>query len=166
MPVHGEYRMLAAQARMAQDAGVPAKSIVLAENGSVVELSSDGVRLADRVESGVMFVDGLAVGDISDVALRDRRRLSEDGVVIVVATLSSTNGRTTAAPELIARGFAEADELLEELREAARSSLDKLLAQSILEIKLLQQHLHDDLGQLVYDRTRRRPLILPVVVEV
>ena len=93
MPVHGEYRMLAAQARMAQDAGVPAKSIVLAENGSVVELSASGVRLADRVDSGVMFVDGLAVGDISDVALRDRRRLSEDGVVIVVATLSSSNGK-------------------------------------------------------------------------
>jgi ribonuclease J len=145
---------------------VPASSIVLAENGSVVELSASGVRLADRVDSGVMFVDGLAVGDISDVALRDRRRLSEDGVVIVVATLSSSNGRPTATPELIARGFAEADELLEELRSQAGSVLEDLLAQGILEIKLLQQHLHDDLGQLVYDRTRRRPLILPVVVEV
>ena len=113
-----------------------------------------------------MFVDGLAVGDISDVALRDRRRLSEDGVVIVVATLSSSNGRPTATPELIARGFAEADDLLEELRSQAGSVLEELLAQGILEIKLLQQHLHDDLGQLVYDRTRRRPLILPVVVEV
>ncbi len=127
MPVHGEYRMLAAQARMAQDAGVPAKSIVLAENGSVVELSASGVRLADRVDSGVMFVDGLAVGDISDVALRDRRRLSEDGVVIVVATLSSSNGKATATPELIARGFAEADELLEELRAKAGLVLDELL---------------------------------------
>ena len=146
MPVHGEYRMLAAQAQMARDAGVPASSIVLAENGSVVELSADGVRLADRVDSGVMFVDGLAVGDISDVALRDRRRLSEDGVVIVVATLSSSNGRPTATPELIARGFAEADELLEELRSQAGSVLEELLAQGILEIKLLQQHLHDDLG--------------------
>jgi ribonuclease J len=166
MPVHGEYRMLAAQAQMARDAGVPASSIVLAENGSVVELSADGVRLADRVDSGVMFVDGLAVGDISDVALRDRRRLSEDGVVIVVATLSSSNGRPTATPELIARGFAEADDLLEELRSQAGSVLEELLTQGILEIKLLQQHLHDDLGQLVYDKTRRRPLILPVVVEV
>jgi ribonuclease J len=87
-------------------------------------------------------------------------------VVIVVATLSSSNGRPTATPELIARGFAEADELLEELRSQAGSVLEELLAQGILEIKLLQQHLHDDLGQLVYDRTRRRPLILPVVVEV
>jgi ribonuclease J len=166
MPVHGEYRMLAAQARMAQDAGVPANAIVLAENGSVVELSADGVRIADRVDSGVTFVDGLAVGDITDVALRDRRRLSEDGVIIVVATLSSANGRTTATPELIARGFPEADELLDRLRAEAGKVLDGLLAEQILEVKLLQEHLHDGLGQLVYDRTRRRPLILPVVVEV
>ena len=166
MPVHGEYRMLAAQARMAQDAGVPANSIVLAENGSVVELSGAGVRIADRVDAGVTFVDGLAVGDITDVALRDRRRLSEDGVIIVVATLSSASGRTTATPELIARGFPEADELLDELRAEAGKVLDSLLSEKIHEIKLLQEHLHDGLGQLVYDRTRRRPLILPVVVEV
>jgi ribonuclease J len=166
MPVHGEFRMLAAQARMAQEAGVPAASIVMAENGSVVELTSDGVRLADHVDAGMTFVDGLAVGDITDVALRDRRRLSESGVIIVVATLSSSNGRATAAPELIARGFAEADDLVDELRELAGDVLDKLLGDDILEIKLLQEHLHDGLGQLVYDRTRRRPLILPVVVEV
>ena len=120
MPVHGEYRMLAAQARMAQDAGVPAKLDRAGRERLRRRAVGGGVRLADRVDAGVTFVDGLAVGDISDVALRDRRRLSEDGVVIVVATLSSTNGRTTAAPELIARGFAEADELLEELRAAAR----------------------------------------------
>jgi ribonuclease J len=166
MPVHGEYRMLAAQARMAQDAGVPANAIVLAENGSVVELSADGVRITDRVDSGVTFVDGLAVGDITDVALRDRRRLSEDGVIIVVATLSSANGRTTATPELIARGFPEAEELLDQLRAEAGKVLDGLLSDKIHEVKLLQEHLHDGLGQLVYDRTRRRPLILPVVVEV
>ena len=84
MPIHGEYRMQAAHARLAQDAGVPASSIVIAENGDVVELSQAGVRIVDRVEAGVTFVDGLGVGDISDVALRDRRHLSEDGVLIVV----------------------------------------------------------------------------------
>ena len=88
MPIHGEYRMLAAHARLAQEAGVPASSIVIAENGDVVELSAEGVRIVDHVEAGVTFVDGLGVGDISDVALRDRRHLSEDGVLIVVATLS------------------------------------------------------------------------------
>src|SRR5262245_9983473 len=99
MPVHGEFRMLAAQARMASEAGVPASGIVLAENGSVVELTADGVGIIDRVDAGVTFVDGLSVGDLSDVALRDRRRLSEDGVLIVVATLTSMNGRRSASPE-------------------------------------------------------------------
>jgi ribonuclease J len=163
MPIHGEFRMLAAHARLAQDAGVPASSIVIAENGDVVELSREGVRIADHVESGVTFVDGLGVGDISDVALRDRRHLSEDGVLIVVTTLS--NG-TSAAPELISRGFAESDELMAEMRREAHDIVRGLLDDDIREIKLLQEHIHDGVGQLVYDRTRRRPMILPVVVEV
>ena len=162
MPVHGEFRMLAAHARLAQEAGVPSSAIVLADNGDVVELSSEGVHIVDRVEAGMTFVDGLGVGDLSDVALRDRRHLSEDGVLIVVATLS--NG-VAAAPELISRGFAESDELVSELRGEARDILSGLLAEDIREIKLIQEHLHDGIGQLVYDRTRRRPMILPVVVE-
>jgi ribonuclease J len=166
MPVHGEARMLAAHARMAADAGVAASSIVIAENGSVVELGPQGARIVDEIEAGVTFVDGLSVGDVSDVALRDRRRLSEDGVLIVIATLTSSNGHLNATPELIARGFAETGPLLEEMREEARRVLDDCLRQEIDEIKLLQEHLHDGIGQLVYDRTRRRPLILPVVVEV
>jgi ribonuclease J len=167
MPVHGEFRMQAAQARMAGDAGVPAASIVLAENGSVVELTRQGVAIVDRVDAGVTFVDGLAVGDLSDVALRDRRRLSEDGVLIVVATLTSSNGSHSATPELIARGFTDAGgPLLEEMRQEAEEILDACIADDIVEIKLLQEHLHDGIGQLVYDRTRRRPMILPIVVEV
>ncbi len=163
MPIHGEYRMQAAHARLAQDAGVPADSIVIAENGDVVELSAAGARIVDRIESGVTFVDGLRVGDISDVALRDRRHLSEDGVLIVVTTLA--NGEVTP-PELITRGFAESDELLAEMRSEAYDIVRELLADDIREIKLLQEHLHDGIGQLVYDRTHRRPMILPVVVEV
>jgi ribonuclease J len=163
MPIHGEFRMLAAHARLAQDAGVPAAGIVIAENGDVVELTRDGARIVDRIDSGVTFVDGLGVGDVSDVALRDRRHLSEDGVLIVVTTLS--NG-SVAAPELIARGFAESDELLSEMRQEAQTIVRELLEEDIREIKLLQEHIHDGLGQLIYDRTRRRPMILPVVVEV
>jgi ribonuclease J len=136
---------------------------VIAENGDVVELSPTGVRIAGKVEAGVTFVDGLGVGDVSDVALRDRRHMSEDGVLIVVATLSDG---AVARPELISRGFAESDELLAEMREEAHEIVRDLLAQDVSEIKLLQEHLHDGIGQLVYDRTRRRPMILPVVVEV
>jgi ribonuclease J len=169
MPVHGEFRMLAAHAQLARDGGLTDDQIVLAENGSVVELTEHGARIVDHVTAGMTFVDGLGVGDVHDVALRDRRRLSEDGVLIVVATLAGANGRggLTAAPELIARGFGEAAEpLLDELRAEARQVLEELLADDVTEIKLLQEHVHDALGGLVYDRTQRRPMILPVLVEV
>jgi ribonuclease J len=167
MPVHGEFRMLAAHARIALESGVAEDRIVMAENGSVVELTTDGVRLVDHIEAGVTFVDGLGVGDVQDVALRDRRHLSEDGVLIVVATLAGTNGSVAGQPELIARGFAEPGEpLLDEMRDEAERVIAELLEDDVTEIKLLQEHLHDGLGQLIYDRTGRRPMILPVVVEV
>ncbi len=168
MPVHGEFRMLAAHAQLAREAGVPADSIVLAENGTVVELADGRARIVDEIEAGITFVDGLGVGDVHDVALRDRRRLSEDGVLIVVATLAAANGGgMTAPPELIARGFGESSApLLDELREEARRVLEECLRDEITEIKLLQEHLHDAVGGVVYDRTGRRPMILPVLVEV
>jgi ribonuclease J len=167
MPIHGEYRMLAAHARLAREAGVPDERIVLAENGSVVEVSlARGPRIVDRVESGVTFVDGLGVGDVEDVALRDRRHLAEDGVLIVVTTVALSDGGEIAPPELISRGFVDDPELVEELRlEAGRVAVE-LAADGVTEIKLLQEHVHDAIGQIVYDRTRRRPMILPVVIEV
>lgn len=166
MPIHGEYRMLSAHAKLGREAGLPDDRIVLAENGSVVELDRDGVRLAGRVEAGVTFVDGLRVGDVRDVALRDRRRLADDGVLIVVTTLAVGDGAEIAPPELIARGFAEPEELLAELRAEADRVVRELVAEHATEIKLLQEHLHDAVAQLVYDRTRRRPMVLPVVIEV
>src|SRR4051812_26642502 len=166
MPIHGEYRMQAANARMAREAGVPADGIILAENGSVVELTREGARIVDQVETGVTFVDGLGVGDIGDVALRDRRHMAEDGVLIIVATLASQNGSRSAAAELVARGFADSEPLLDEMRTEAETVLRDCLSEGVTEIKLLQEHLHDGVAQLVYDRTKRRPMILPVVVEV
>jgi len=167
MPVHGEFRMLAAHGQLARDAGVPANAIILAENGTVVELSRDGARVVDQVETGMTFVDGLGVGDVHDVALRDRRRLSEDGVLIIVATIATSNGDSAGPPELIARGFGDdSGSLLDELRDEADRVLRKLLREDITEIKLLQEHLHDEVGQLIYDRTHRRPMILPIVIEV
>ena len=167
MPIHGEYRMLAAHAQLARDAGVPDDRIVIAENGSVVELTPDGVRIVDRVTAGMTFVDGLGVGDVEDVALRDRRRLSEDGVLIIVATVALDDGGTTISPpELIARGVGEDPELVEELREEASRIATELSSNGVTEIKLVQEHIHDAIAQAVYDRTRRRPMILPVVIEV
>jgi ribonuclease J len=166
MPVHGEFRMLAAHAQLARDGGVPAGSIVLAENGSVVELDESGPRIVDRVETGVTFVDGLGVGDVRDVALRDRRHMSEDGVLIVVATVGANGAQPQGMPELIVRGFGESEPLLDELRDESARVLEECLEQDVTEIKLLQEHLHDELAQLIYDRTGRRPMILPVIVEV
>ncbi len=166
MPIHGEYRMLAAHAQLARDAGIPDDCIVIAENGSVVELTPDGVRIVDRIDAGVTFVDGLGVGDVEDVALRDRRRLSEDGVLIVVTTVASDDGADISPPELIARGVGEDEELIDELRDEALRIVTDLSRNGVTEIKLVQEHIHDGIGQIVYERTRRRPMILPVVIEV
>jgi ribonuclease J len=170
MPVHGEFRMLAAHARLARDAGVPAENIFIAENGSVLELRDGKVKVVDVLDIGSTFVDGLGVGDVRDVALRDRRHLSEDGVLIIVMTVGGKNGRqSAAAPELIARGFSEpdgGDALFVEAREEVERTLADLFAQNIGELKLVQEHVHDAVGQLLYERTGRRPMILPVVVEV
>ena len=166
MPVHGEFRMLAAQRRLAIDAGVPPERILLAENGTVVELAGGSARIVEQLDTGSTFVDGLGVGDVRDVALRDRRHLSEDGVLIVVVTLGAQNGREVGAPEVIARGFADSGPLLDEARQEAERTLAACLDQDVSELKLLQEHLHDNVGQLIADRTGRRPMILPVVVEV
>ncbi len=116
--------------------------------------------------AGIAFVDGLAVGDVKDASLRDRRHLAEDGVLIVVTTIGSQNGSEVAAPEVIARGFAGPDELLDEAREEAERTLQACLADGVGELKLLQEHLHDAVGQLIHARTGRRPMILPVVLEI
>jgi ribonuclease J len=166
MPIHGEYRMQAAHARLGQQAGIPADNLLIAENGSVVELERGRARIVDNVGAGITFVDRLGGGDVSDVALRDRRTLAEDGVLIVVATLSMRNGRRPSTPELIFRGFSAADGLADELRAEAEEIVQECLEDGVTEIKLLQEHLHDGVGQLVYDRTNKRPMILPVLVEV
>ena len=166
MPVHGEFRMLDAQARLARESGVPADRIVLAENGSVVELSNGVARIVDHVATGATFVDGLGVGDVREASLKDRRHLSEDGVLIVVVTIGGRNGKSVAPPELIARGFADPGPVFEEAREEVENTVAKLLGDGIGERKLLEEHVHEAVGRLVYERTRRRPMILPVVVEV
>ena len=165
MPIHGEYRMLAAHAKLAREAGSPRTG-----SSSPTTARSSSSRAAVRgwwtSRSGRHFRRRPARGDIQDVALRDRRRLADDGVLIVVTTLASSDGGGIAPPELIARGFAESDELLAELRTEADRVVRELATQHVTEIKLLQEHIHDAIGQVVYDRTRRRPMVLPVVIEI
>jgi ribonuclease J len=169
MPVHGDHRRLRLHAELAQAVGVPPKSIFKGENGLPLELDSSGARFGDREQAGMIFVDGVDVGDIEDVALRDRRMLSADGIFIVVATISEQEGRSVVPPEIIFRGVPfvdESDDFVDELRNAVDASLERSAKEEIREIDLLQDHLHDDVAEFVYDRLRRRPMVLPVVVEV
>jgi ribonuclease J len=170
MPFHGDHRRMRLHAELAESVGVPAENTFRAANGLPLEIDERGARLGEREQAGLIFVDGLDVGDVEDVALRDRRMLSADGIFIVVATVSEQDGRSVAPPELIFRGVPFLDgaegELLDELRQAVEDSLEKSAKEEISEIDLLQDHLHDDVARFVYDRLKRRPMVLPVVVEV
>jgi ribonuclease J len=169
LPAHGDHRRLRLHSELAEAVGVPPGSIFRGENGRPLEIDASGARFGEREQAGMIFVDGVDVGDIEDVALRDRRMLSADGIFIVVATISEQDGRSVVPPEIIFRGvpFVEdSDGFVDDLREAVDGSLARSADEEIREIDLLQAHLHDDVAEFVYDRLRRRPMILPVVVEV
>jgi ribonuclease J len=169
LPVHGDHRRLRLHGELAEAVGVPPEAIFRGENGLPLEIDADGARFGGREQAGMIFVDGVDVGDIEDVALRDRRMLSADGIFIVVATISEQDGRSVVPPEIIFRGVPfveESDGFVAELRDAVDDSLARSAGEEIREIDLLQDHLHDDLAEFVYERLRRRPMVLPVVVEV
>jgi ribonuclease J len=169
MPFHGDYRRLRLHAELAKSVGVEPENVFIGDNGLPLEIDERGARFGSRERSGMIFVDGVDVGDPEDIALRDRRTLSADGIFIVVATISAEDGRSVAAPELIFRGVPFIDgspELLDEIREAVERSLSHSAEERIREISLLQDHLHDDLARFVYERLKRRPMVLPVVVEI
>jgi ribonuclease J len=169
MPVHGDYKRMLIHSELAQSVGVPRSNIFRTENGTPLEIDAEGARLGKPETAGMIFVDGVDIGDVSDVALRDRRMLSADGIFIIVATISEQDGSSVVPPEVIARGvpFLEGNSaFIDELREAVEDSLDGAAEQQITETDVLQSHLHDDLAKFIYDRLKRRPMVLPVVVEV
>jgi ribonuclease J len=169
LPVHGDHRRLHLHAQLAESVGVGSDRIFRGQNGVALEIDEGGARLGEDVHAGMIFVDGVDIGDPDDVALRDRRMLSADGIFIVVATVSSDDGNSVAPPEIIFRGVpfvAEADGLVEELREVVEASLANSAREEVREVLLLQENLHDDVAEFVYERLRRRPMVLPVVVEV
>jgi ribonuclease J len=169
MPVHGDHRRLRLHGELAESVGIDPACVFVGENGMPLEIDEHGARFRERERAGVIFVDGVDVGDPEDIALRDRRMLSADGIFIVVATVSGDDGSSVAPPELIFRGVPFLDgspELLDEIRDAVDASLERSAEEQIREIHLLQDHLHDDIARFVYDRLKRRPMVLPVVVEV
>jgi ribonuclease J len=169
MPFHGDFKRLRLHAQLAEAVGVAPEDVFQGDNGLPLDVDERGARFGEHEQSGMIFVDGVEIGDMADVALRDRRMLSADGIFIVVVTIAEQDGSSVADPEVIFRGVPfmdQADELLEEIRATVDESLRRSASEEIREVDLLQQVLHDDLAQLVYDRLKRRPMVLPVVVEV
>ena len=170
LPIHGDHKRIRLHSQLAESVGMRPEHIFRGENGLPLEIDGAGARFAAREQSGMIYVDGVDIGDVADVALRDRRMLSADGIFVVVATVSEQDGRSVAPPEVIFRGVAAQEapdgELVDEIRATVEASLRRAAGEEIREIDLLQEILHDDLAGFVYDRLRRRPMVLPVVVEV
>jgi ribonuclease J len=169
MPFHGDFKRLRVHSQLAEAVGVPPEDIFQGDNGLPLDIDEGGAHFSRREQAGMIFVDGVEIGDIADVALRDRRMLSADGIFVVVVTIAEQDGRSVAAPEVIFRGVPfldQADELGDEIRMTVDATLERAADEEIREVDVLAQMLHDDLAKLVYDRLRRRPMVLPVVVEV
>ena len=169
IPVHGEYRHLIKHANLAKDLGMPSENIVIAENGSVIEISKNGIGINGKIQSGKVLVDGLGVGDVGNIVLRDRRQLSQDGIMIVVVTIDHETCHVVSGPDIVSRGFVyvrEAEDLMEEAREKVLSALERCENNGVSEWSMIKSTIRDNLGRFLYERTRRRPMILPIIMEI
>jgi ribonuclease J len=170
LPVHGEYRMQHLHAELARQSGIPEEDIFILENGDVLELEADNGEIVDKVPTGMVFVDGSELGDPEGVVLRDRQQLAADGILIAVVTVDAQSGASVAPPELVARGFLHDDErlkdILDQCGEALDALMDELGAEHVTDQHLIREDIHNRLADLVFRRTKSRPLIMPVVVEV
>jgi ribonuclease J len=167
VPVHGEYRHLVANARLGELMGIPRSNVLMCEDGDVIELSDEGLNLAGRVPAGYLYVDGI-VGDVSHGVLRDRRVLAEEGVVVVVVTVDIESGKVLTGPEIITRGWVyapEAEDLLDEACDTVAAAVEKALAEGVRDPEGLERDVRRAAGRFVNERTKRRPMIVPVVME-
>ncbi len=167
VPLHGEYRHMVLFKQLAQEAGISAANVLLSEVGDVIEFGEDYGRITRRIPVGSVLVDGVVIGETAEVVLRDRQHLAKDGIVIVVVALDSLTGRILAGPDIASRGFAymrDLDELTEKARLAIRDALE-IVPSAEVEYGLVVQKIKDTLGKFIFDHTRRRPMILPVVTE-
>ena len=169
IPVHGEYRHLVKHAKLAESMGMSKRNIVIAENGSVIELTQDKIGINGKVQSGIVLIDGLGVGDVGNIVLRDRRQLSQDGIMIVVIGIDKATGKVASGPDIVSRGFVyvrEAEDLMEDARDKVQMALDKCDDGNITEWSAIKSAVRDSLGKFLFERTRRRPMILPIIMEV
>ena len=169
IPVHGEYRHLIKHANLAKDLGMPKENILIGENGSIIELTRNSVSINGKVTSGKVLVDGLGVGDVGNIVLRDRRQLSQDGIMIVVVTIDKESGIIVSGPDIVSRGFVyvrEAEDLMENARIKVQNALSKCEGNSISEWSAIKSTVRESLGRYLYEKTRRRPMILPIIMEI
>ena len=169
IPVHGEQRHLQTHAKVAQEMGTPPENIIIADVGRVIELTHNSAQLAGTVPSGRVFVDGYGVGDVGSVVLRDRRHLAQDGMIVVVVSLSGETGELVSGPDIITRGFVyvkESESLMEELREVALEALEACQVRGIVDWATIKSAIKGEMSRYLYKKTKRNPMILPVIMEV
>ena len=169
VPVHGEYKHLKAQAKIAESLGIDKKNIFILSSGDVLEMNEESAKVADKVVTGGILVDGLGVGDVGNVVLRDRQHLSEEGIMIVVMSLERESGELVAGPDIVSRGFVyvrESDELIEEARLIVDEAIQNCLDRGVTDWGKLKSTTKDVLGDFVWRKTKRRPMILPIIMEV
>lgn len=169
VPMHGEYRHLRRNCLLAQEMGIPATNMMIPEIGMCLEIGEGSFKTVDKVPAGKVLVDGLGVGDVGSVVLRDRRHLSEDGIIVVVATVSSDEGIVISGPDIVSRGFVyvkESEELMESLRLMAQDVLEKCLDSGNTEWNVMKGKIKDTLTNHIYSITKRKPMILPIIMDV
>jgi ribonuclease J len=169
VPVHGEYRHLIKHANLAAEIGLPRKNIFVAENGQVLEFGRNTARINGRVTAGRVLIDGLGVGDVGNIVLRDRKQLSQDGILIVVVTIDKETGVVVAGPDIVSRGFVyvrESEQLIEEAKVKVKIALQKCETKGITEWASIKSNIRDAISKYLYEKTRRRPMIMPIIMEV
>ena len=169
IPVHGEYRHLIAQARVAEELGINKDNIFILSSGDVLELDENSAKVAGHVHTGAIMVDGLGVGDVGNIVLRDRQHLAEDGIIIVVLTLESGSGRVLAGPDIVSRGFVYvrgAEDLMDSARAVLNETMDRLQDKNVTDWTKIKSEIKDSLGDFVWKETQRRPMIMPIIMEV
>ena len=169
IPVHGEFRMLKAHSKVAVQCGITTDRIFIPERGEVLEIKNERFKPAGKVPAGNVLIDGSGVGDVGNIVLRDRRLLSQDGILIVVVTLSRAEKKITAGPEIISRGFVyvrESEKLMEESTQLVRSIVERNTTRESFDWGTMKQSMRDELNQFLYDKTKRRPMILPIIMEI
>lgn len=168
IPVHGEYRHLKAQAGIAESLGIPKGNIFIMYSGDVIELNEEKAEITGRVHTGAILVDGLGVGDVGNIVLRDRQHLAEDGIMIVVLTLEKRSNQLLAGPDIVSRGFVyvrESEDLMGEARVVVEDALDSCLGRRVSDWGRIKTVIKDSLGDFLWKRTKRRPMILPIIME-